>query len=244
MQQPILVPLDGSDLAEQALPYAEALAESGRQLILLEVGQDSDDDLRALERHADSGARLETAQGDPTEQILQVAQDLGVGLIVMTTNGRGAVGCWAFGSVADQVTRRSPVPVFVVRPREEDGSDVSPVIRRLVVPLDGSALAEEALPTAVSLAKRLNVPVQRLRNRDLVATSEVRVGSPATELLAVVQEGDLVVLTTRERGGIERWFLGSVAEELVRHAAGPVLLVRATTAAQPLQRPRSTFAAR
>ena len=69
--------------------------------------------------------------------------------------------------------------------------------------------------------------VQRLRNRDLIAQSEVRTGSPASELLAAIREGDVVVLTTRERGGLARWFLGSVAEELVRHAAGPVLLVRA-----------------
>ena len=65
-----------------------------------------------LERHADSCASLETAVGDPAEQILRVAKDLNVGLIVMTTHGRGALGRWAFGSVADAVTRTSPVPVF------------------------------------------------------------------------------------------------------------------------------------
>ena len=74
MLQPVLVPLDGSELAEQALPYAEALAKPGCELILLEVGQESDDDLGLLERHADSCARLETATGDPAEQILQVTE--------------------------------------------------------------------------------------------------------------------------------------------------------------------------
>jgi nucleotide-binding universal stress UspA family protein len=157
MTQPILVPLDGSDLAEQALPYAQKLAEPGCQLILLEVGQD-EDDLGVLERHADSCASLETAVGDPAEQILRVAKDLNVGLIVMTTHGRGALGRWAFGSVADAVTRTSPVPVFVVRPQAGD-STIAPDIRRVVVPLDGSPLAEEGLLTATSLAQRLHVPV-------------------------------------------------------------------------------------
>jgi nucleotide-binding universal stress UspA family protein len=156
MYQPILVPLDGSSLAEQALPYAQKLAEPGCQLILLEVGQD--DDLSVLEPHADSCARLETAVGDPAEQILQVARDLNAGLIVMTTHGRGALGRWAFGSVADAVTRTSPVPVFVVRPQDGE-TTIAPDIRRVVVPLDGSPLAEEALPAATSLAQRLHVSV-------------------------------------------------------------------------------------
>ena len=166
MTQPILVPLDGSQLAEQALPYAQKLAEPGCQLILLEVGQD-DDDLGLLDRHADSCASLETAVGDPAEQILGAAKDLGVGLIVMTTHGRGALGRWAFGSVADAVTRTSPVPVFVVRPQSED-AEIAPVIQRVVVPLDGSPLAEEALPTATSLAQRLHVPVHLVTAIDVI----------------------------------------------------------------------------
>ena len=173
MLQPILVPLDGSRLAEQALPYAQQLAEPGCQLILLEVGQD-EDDLGLLERHADSCASLETAVGDPAEQILRVAKDLNVGLIVMTTHGRGALGRWAFGSVADAVTRTSPVPVFVVHPQDGD-SEVAPVIQRVVVPLDGSPLAEEALPTAMSLVRRLHVPVHLVTAIDVTKILPVEI---------------------------------------------------------------------
>jgi nucleotide-binding universal stress UspA family protein len=173
MTQPILVPLDGSDLAEQALPYAHQLAEPGCQLILLEVGQD-EDDLGLLERHANSCASLETAVGDPAEQILRVANDLGVGLIVMTTHGRGALGRWAFGSVADAVTRTSPVPVFVVRPQDGE-TEIAPAIQRVVVPLDGSPVAEEALPTAMSLARRLRVPAHLVTAIDVTKIVPVEI---------------------------------------------------------------------
>jgi nucleotide-binding universal stress UspA family protein len=173
MTQPILVPLDGSDLAEQALPYAHQLAEPGCQLILLEVGQD-EDDLGLLERHANSCASLETAVGDPAEQILRVANDLGVGLIVMTTLGRGALGRWAFGSVADAVTRTSPVPVFVVPPQDGE-TEIAPAIQRVVVPLDGSPLAEEALPTAMSLARRLRVPAHLVTAIDVTKIVPVEI---------------------------------------------------------------------
>jgi nucleotide-binding universal stress UspA family protein len=166
MIQPILVPLDGSNLAEQALPYAEKLAAPGCQLILLEVGEVGDDDVNALERHAGCDFRLESAVGDPAEQILQVARDLGVEMIVMTTHGRGAVGRWAFGGVADAVTRTSPVPVFIVRPRDGDAK-IAPGIQRVVVPLDGSPLAKEAIPTATSLARRLQVPVHLITAIDV-----------------------------------------------------------------------------
>jgi nucleotide-binding universal stress UspA family protein len=277
-RQPILVPLDGSELAQQALPYAQALAdpscggEPECQLILLEVGQD-EDELSLLERHADTDARLETATGDPAAQILRVAKDLGVGMIVMTTHGRGALGRLAFGSVADTVTRTSPIPVLVIRPGEGDRGSAAPVIRRVVVPLDGSELAEAALPTAQALAQRLNVPVhlisaidltrqvpveimptvafdaslyeetvaqlsadaettlslagERLRREAVEVTWEVLHGSPFLAIKEAVQPGDVIVMTSRGRGGAGRWLLGSVAETLIRDGPVPVVLVPA-----------------
>ncbi len=269
MLKPILVPLDGSDLAERALPYAEALAAPGCELILLEVGP-AEDEFGALERHQGSCARLETAIGDPAEQILQVAREMGVGLIVMTTHGRGALGRWAFGSVADTVTRTAPVPVMVVRPRDGD-AEPGPVIRRVVVPLDGSPLAEQALPTAQALAFQLNVPVhlvsaidltsllpveilptvafdaslydetvsevrtgaeawlteaaEQLRRAGVEATWEALSGSPFLVIGDAARPGDVIVLASHGRGGARRWFLGSVAEKLIREAPVPVVIV-------------------
>jgi nucleotide-binding universal stress UspA family protein len=250
MTQPILVPLDGSNLAEQALPYAEKLVEPGCQLVLLEVGEVGDDEFSALERHAGSDVRLESAVGDPAEQILQVARDLGVGMIVMTTRGSGAVGRWAFGSVADVVTRTSPVPVFVVRSR--DGvSEIAPVIQRVVVLLDGSPLAEEALPTATTLAQRLHVPVRLVTAIDLTKILPVEILPTVAFDAALYEEtiaqleADATALLTQTaaqlqhegvattwailhgRGGAKRWLLGSVAEKLIREGPVPVVLVPA-----------------
>jgi nucleotide-binding universal stress UspA family protein len=60
----------------------------------------------------------------------------------------------------------------------------------------------------------------------LGASGEVRHGMAAHEIVAMAQPGDLIVMSTHGRGGMARWFLGSVAEAVVRRSPGPVLLVR------------------
>jgi len=187
----ILVPLDGSALADRVFPYARALAEPGRELVLLRVvpegesiytlfGQPlmSDEEVRQMEerqalddlertasvvREWGLSAYPEVAVGDPAEQILRVAEARDIGLIAMTTHGRGAVGRLVYGSVADRVARGSSVPVLLVHPREEAAASLGPAVQRLVVPLDGSELAAEAVPFAATLAKQLAVPVHLVR---------------------------------------------------------------------------------
>jgi nucleotide-binding universal stress UspA family protein len=159
VKQPVLVPLDGSGFAEQALPYAELVAGNTCQLVLLEVGDDEDDEFVLQQRHGDSCAHLQTVFGDPVEQILSVAQQLNAAMIVMTTRGRGAFGRTALGRVADAVARKSPLPVMLIHPTTNGAQVTSPQVHRLVVPLDGSVLAEAALPTAAQVAKDLHAPV-------------------------------------------------------------------------------------
>jgi nucleotide-binding universal stress UspA family protein len=190
VKRPILVPLDGSDLAEQALPYAELLAGSSCELILLEVGEDEYDEFRLPERHGDSCAHLETVVGNPAEQILEVAQQLGAGMIVMTTHGRGAIGRWRFGSVADEVMRRATIPVLIIHPRGPQAIGAAS-IRRLVVPLDGSPLAEAALPIAAALAEELDVPVH-------LVTVIGATGSMAVELASAAFDGQLFAESIEE----------------------------------------------
>jgi nucleotide-binding universal stress UspA family protein len=149
---------------------------------------------------------------------------------------------------------------------------------RILVPLDGSNVAEEALGQAKDLAKTLNVPIHLLRVVDtyraqaipatgmaldysmlaelaeeeiedaktyvqgsvdtlkaegLNADGDVLQGPIAQQIVGAATSGDLIVMSSHGRTGIKRWFLGSVAEEVIRRANVPVLLIRAHGAAQP-----------
>lgn len=188
MQQPVLVPLDGSGFAEQALPYAEALAGDRCQLILLEVGDDEDDEFVLRQRHGDSCAYLQTVFGDPAEQILDVAQELEAGMIVMTTRGRGAPGRTPLGRVAQVVKQKSPIPVMLIRPSIDEAQPATPKIRRIVVPLDGSELAEQALPTAVRLANQLQIPVHLITIVGNADGSSARFETAAVDAVLLPEE--------------------------------------------------------
>jgi nucleotide-binding universal stress UspA family protein len=207
----ILVPLDGSAFAEEALAYAVALSPHYSPMLLLRViagerersspkhayGGSSDDEVRkerqpALEYLVETATKLRekgalvrpvasVAVGDPAEQIVRTAHERGYNLIVMSSHGRGAVGRIAYGSVADRVARTSPVPVLITRPSREDEADEDqPLAQRLVVPLDGSALAEQALQVAAQLALRIGVPVLLVSVVDLWGNSSPSVFYPAS----------------------------------------------------------------
>ena len=141
MYRRILVPLDGSALAEQALPHAIAQAKhTGAELILLRVlvplsrrqGLPEAAVRRAEEWTAAGAAEyLEliaagisdqdlpvqavTIEGRPHPQITRFAEDNRVDLIVMSTRGHSGISRWLIGSVADRVVRGSKVPVLLVR---------------------------------------------------------------------------------------------------------------------------------
>ena len=147
----ILVPLDGSQEARAALPYATALATPGTEIILFTVvraGTDADAARAGLEtaaqrlRVAGQTVRIEVAAGDPAGCIVDMAADLLAAMIVMASHGRGALGRLIYGSVADRVAREATMPTMVVRAGQAEPGPVG--ITRLVVPLDGSPLAEAA----------------------------------------------------------------------------------------------------
>jgi nucleotide-binding universal stress UspA family protein len=135
--------------------------------------------------------RLEIAAGDPAEEILKAVDRHRCGLIVMSSHGRGAVARLRFGSVADRVSRASHVPVLIVRPSDAK-SEVGPVeIRRLLVPLDGSPLAAEALPVATSVAAHLGIPVhlfQAINPSALVMPSPVGVDGYSAEIYTEIED--------------------------------------------------------
>jgi nucleotide-binding universal stress UspA family protein len=181
MYRSILVPLDGSTFAEHALPVALGLARRAKaQLHLVSVSTplaeayveglyfstlELEEELTA--RHQTylntTAARLrERAEVPVTTAVLhgEVAATLcdqlshGAGdLVVMATHGRGALGRFWLGSVADEMVRHTSVPLLLVRPGEEE-PDLSkePALTKIVLPLDGSELAEQILEPAIDVA--------------------------------------------------------------------------------------------
>lgn len=140
MYKRILLPLDGSPLAEQAVPHAIAQAERFQaELILLKVlpplpersmsspGRRQAEDLSAqlareyLEgvaigiRERDIPVQVVTVEGQSHPQIVQFAEENGVDLIVMSTRGQSGLSRWLMGSIADRVVRGATVPVLLVR---------------------------------------------------------------------------------------------------------------------------------
>jgi nucleotide-binding universal stress UspA family protein len=111
------------------------------------------------------GVERLVAVGEPDEEIVAAAAQHGADLIAMASHGRGALGRAIFGSVADRVARTATVPVLIVRSAAEEAGGPA-TIARLVVPLDGSEIAERALPVASDLAHRLDIPIHVVRATD------------------------------------------------------------------------------
>jgi nucleotide-binding universal stress UspA family protein len=179
MLKKILVPLDGSELAERALGFATALSiPTAAHLVLVRAvtthplpGTDAAG--RQMHALAEAEAYLgqvaaglaargfvvETATpyGErPAEWILEEADIRKVDVIAMTTHGRTGPGRWLFGSVAEEVVSRAPIPVLLHRAWDSKQRQLLLEDRpRLLVPLDTSTFAEMALQVGAALADDL-----------------------------------------------------------------------------------------
>jgi nucleotide-binding universal stress UspA family protein len=182
MFKKILLPLDGSKTAEQALFWALQYAKPSKaQVILLQVLH-KEYPLEGLPFRAGSGEARRYLQGIerefnyagiPTKIILcsepvsrtivETARRQGCDLIIMTSRGASKVVRWLMGGVAQQVMRLSPIPVFIVRSRI--GSVIHGRPRRIVVPQDGSPPARAILPWAKKLARFHRIPLLILHVR-------------------------------------------------------------------------------
>src|SRR3954468_14723068 len=165
MYERILVPLDGSEMAEAALDYVQLLPSRRIRLLAIEheasgisaICKAARDCKTYLENVAEplrqQGRDVETsvALGNPAEQILAYAGT--ADLVLMGSHGHGLMERFMLGSVADQVARHAMVPTMIVRDRQAPATVVR--LARIVVPLDGSPLAEQALPVAAVLAADL-----------------------------------------------------------------------------------------
>jgi len=109
---------------------------------------------RAAElREAGIDVDVVVRDGSPAEHIIAVAEHDHISLIAMATHGYSGLRRWTLGNVADKVLHAATTPIFLVRATEQAPASVRP-LQRILVPLDGSTLAEQALPLAIELARR------------------------------------------------------------------------------------------
>lgn len=140
MYKSILVPLDGSKLAERILPEIEKMASSMRaSIILLRVcrahvfpGKDPTEAEVEVIRNAEEylvsvasdltakgfDAEVHVRYGDVAEEILSHSRRNEIDLISMSTHGRSGLGRWLLGSVAEKIVRHSEKPVLLLRAKE------------------------------------------------------------------------------------------------------------------------------
>ncbi len=184
MYADILVPLDGSAIAEAAIGPAIGVAEKTRgRVCLLSIqcrGAEApyrgthrsvhpenarrylEDAVRRFQSITSAPLSLAVRHGDAAEEI--VAEAASHDLIVMTSHGRGGTSRAWFGSVTDECVRTCATPVLVVRSPAPEATRLRLDVARVVVPLDGSALAESVLPTASYLSELFQAPLRLVRS--------------------------------------------------------------------------------
>lgn len=186
MCRSILVPLDGSVFSEYALPLALALVRrSGAQLHLAHVlplrgavgsgmvGRATATGRAAyLEQLAQQVAQqagrapiTSVLSGPVVETLLDYARAARCDLMVLTTHGRGALSRLWLGSVADAMVRRSPAPVLLVRPTDSLARPAAAEhpFRRVLIPLDGSPLAEAIIEYSIRIGQIMDAEYTLLR---------------------------------------------------------------------------------
>ena len=181
MFRTILVPLDGSTFGEQALPWALSLARRTKGSVqLLHVHRPLEatyaemqvfdatlnQQIRDRERiyMETTLAAVRTMGGVPTialnkdgevaPTIAQHAQSIGADLIVMMTHARGPMGRFWLGSVTDELLRSTPAPLLLIHPKDRKTElNVDIAFQHLLIPLDGTPLAEQILTPATQMAQ-------------------------------------------------------------------------------------------
>lgn len=187
----VLIPLDGSKLAEAPLSYVSSLRGLDElELTLVSVVDEGEevhslgtketlerehnvlssylrDTAEGIRKHLGLPAAIRLESGQPAEQILNLAKELSTDLLVISTHGRSGAARFRLGSVADKVIRGAPCNVMVMGPRAAEAAEwfaeISEPFKQILVPLDGSRLAEQALPLAIRFAERYQSTLHLVR---------------------------------------------------------------------------------
>jgi len=186
MYTKMLIPLDGSKTAEKVLPFARVLAETLKlpielfgvvdigamaahivadkalylDALIAEGERSSGDYLKGIAaKFPGLSVKCTVERGKPADAIIEkAAMDKGT-LVTMATHGRSGINRWLLGSIAEKVLRGTGNPLFLVRANESGTADGKAAMKSIIVPLDGSPLAESVLPTVAAVAKVLDLEV-------------------------------------------------------------------------------------
>lgn len=235
----IVVPLDGSDQAEQAIPWATALCQridAGLLLVsvveipvefgawsaasAMAVGHELDDWAAERDRYLEdvagrlTGVRVTTHSrvGSPTSEVLSAIAAVDDPVVVMTSHGRTGAGRMVMGSVANRIVRDAQCPVLVIRSQSQ-ASAASPSFDRVLVPLDGSTFAEHALDVGLQAIAPAGQPLT-LHLLRVVESPVVRVPGPDVPL-----DYGLVAEYTDAMKDEATTYLASMTEKLRASAA-------------------------
>lgn len=197
-------------------------------------------------------ADYKVIENSPTEAILAETEAQGIDLIVMGTTGKSGIKRFTMGSVAESVTRASRVPVLAIRDKSW-AFVATPKLERILVPVNYTQPAVEALETAACFAQVLGarllvthivesgdydetaakaqlcewVPAQAQGKCHFDAV--VRQGNAAEQIvrLAADEHADMVVIAAVHKPFLETTILGTTSELVMRHASCPVMVVPA-----------------
>jgi nucleotide-binding universal stress UspA family protein len=254
-QYKVMVPLDGSRLAEHSLVYLDALRSLGESQVLLFSVVDEAEDFRALDpnealareenilatylrevaadikQHLGIEVETKVVAGSPAGSILEEAANYSPDLLVISTHGRSGISRWRLGSVADKVIRGAVCNTLVVGPKAaERGTWIDARImepfKSLLVPLDGSGLAEAALPVASRFAESYDAQIHLVRVVQVPTTADgMGEVSYMPDLLDTLTESSKAYLQNTaaklNRPGVKTDVLiGSAAWRLEEYVAG------------------------
>lgn len=216
------------------------------------------DAISSYERYLQSVAatfdetRIETLvrPGEPTERILALAGQQEEPVIVMASHGRSGLPRAVVGSVTAEVVQQAHCPVFVVRGTETTAGHAETTLDTILIPLDGSRFAEQALSTVQLLfggsadqvhlvrlvekapdeeaATYLERTAAHQSHMAKQVTWELGEGDVVDEITRVADKvgADVIAMATHGRSGVKRLVLGSVAERVLHETTRPLLLVR------------------
>jgi len=281
----IVVLLDGSPYAAQALPWAKLFClNTGANLTLLSAIKTQLPDLNNefATIFANRKDYLESVKKELGDEGIQVdftirtgfiadaaqllVHERDVDLVVTATRGKSGVKNWSSGGLSRKLIQKINQPILLVQV-SENGQGAEPKLDRILVPLDGSIFSERVLPYARALAQTfvselilLTIPAvpepedyhapaeiintirrnaeteitdfldavaRSLRNDDLSVRTIVTGSLPARTIVNTAKEEDvdLIMSTSRGRGGIELFFLGSEAQRIVENSEKTILMM-------------------